>query len=281
MTKSLQHLAATGMSDCNGVDTPLTNTPSENDFDGDLFTETWQYNSIIGMLMYLTANTRPDIAYAIHQAARLSHAPRHSHAIAVRRFLRYLQKTKTMGLLLKPTNTQRVDCYHVDADFAGLFAVENNQDPISVKSRPGYVVLYKESPLLRVSKMQTQIALSTMEAEYVALSQAMRNLIPIREILKEFMPVVFETQPSIAYHAYSKSFTDVAESTGPYHAIDQSILYEDSHDCLKSILYEDNHDCLKFARMAQLSPLTKQTHWHSISLVSHENCQPSYPYQTY
>ena len=249
------------MSDCNGVDTPLTNTPSENDFDGDPFTETWQYNSIIGMLMYLTANTRPDIAYAIHQAARLSHAPRHSHAIAVRRFLRYLQKTKTMGLLLKPTNTQRVDCY-VDADFAGLFAVENNQDPISVKSRTGYVVLYKGSPLLWVSKMQTQVALSTMEAEYVALSQAMRDLIPIREILKEFMAVVFEIQPSIAYHAHSKSFSNVAEGTVPYHAIDQSILYE------------DNHDCLKFARMAQLSPLTKQTHWHSISLVSHEDCQP-------
>ena len=76
------------------------------------------------MLMYLTANTRPDIAYAIHQATRLSHAPHHSHAIAVRRFLRYLQKTKTMGLLLKPTNTQRVDCYHVDADFAGDVAAQ-------------------------------------------------------------------------------------------------------------------------------------------------------------
>ena len=73
--------------------------------------------------MYLSANTRPDIAYTVHQAARFSHAPRHSHAIAVRRFLRYLQKTKTMGLLLKPTNTQRVDCY-VDADFAGLLLLK-------------------------------------------------------------------------------------------------------------------------------------------------------------
>ena len=128
------------MSICNEVDTPSTTTPSGIDFDGDPFTETWQYNSIIGMLMYLTANTRPDIAYAIHQAARFSHAPRHSHTIAGCLILRYLHQTKTMGHLLKPTNTQRVDCY-VDADFAGLFAVENNQDLISVKSRTGYVVL--------------------------------------------------------------------------------------------------------------------------------------------
>ena len=97
--------------------------------------------------------------------------------------------------------------------------------------------------------------------EYVALSQAMRDLIPIREILKEFMAVVFEIQPSIAYHAQFKSFTDVAEGTVPYHAIDQSILYE------------DNHDCLKFARMmAQLSPCTKHIgipyHWFRTKIVN-------------
>ena len=83
--------------------------------------------------MYLSANTHPDIAYTAHQASRFSHAPRNSHAIAVCCILRYLQKTKTMGLTLKPNNNQRVDCY-VDADFADLFAVENNQDPISIKS---------------------------------------------------------------------------------------------------------------------------------------------------
>ena len=149
------------MSDCNGVDTPATTTPIGIDVNGDPFSETWQYNSIVGMLMYLSANTCPDIAYAVHQAARFSHAPSNSHAIAVCHILCYLQITKTVGLILKPDNNQRVDCY-VDADFAGLFAVENNQDPISVKSCTQYVILYKGSPLLWVSKLQTQIALSTM-----------------------------------------------------------------------------------------------------------------------
>ena len=40
------------------------------------------------------------------------------------------------GLIMSTTANQRVDCY-VDADFAGAFAVENSQDPISVKSRTG------------------------------------------------------------------------------------------------------------------------------------------------
>ena len=189
-------LATTGMTDCNGVDTPSTTTHIGLDTHVDPFVESWQYNSVIGMLMYLSANTRPDIAYAVHQAARFSHAPRNSHAVAVRHILQYLHKTKTMGITLKPTSDQCVDCY-VDADFAGLFAIENNEDPISVKSRTGYVILYKGSPLLWVSKMQTQIALSTMEAEYIALSQAMHDLIPIREILKEFMHIVFNITPSI------------------------------------------------------------------------------------
>ena len=55
------------------------------------------------MLMYLAANTRPDIAFAVHQAARFSHAPRQSHAIAVKRILRYLKETRDKGLIMTPT----------------------------------------------------------------------------------------------------------------------------------------------------------------------------------
>ena len=69
--------------------------------------------------------------------------------------------------------------------FGGLFSVEDKQDPIRVKSCTGYVIMYRGSSLMWVSKMQTQIALSTMEAEYIALSQSMRDLIPIREVLKK------------------------------------------------------------------------------------------------
>ena len=155
-----------------------------------LLTESWKYWTVIGMLMYLAANTRLDIAFAVHQAARFSHAPRQSHAVAVKRILRYLKETQDKGLIMTPTTEHMVDCY-VDADFAGAFAVENLHDPISVKSRTGYVILYRGSPLLWVSKMQTQAALYTIEAEYVALSQSMRDLIPICQLLHEIMTIVF------------------------------------------------------------------------------------------
>jgi hypothetical protein len=66
-------LQAAGMADCRGVSTPANTTPVGTDVHGDKFIESWDYPSIIGMLMYLAGNTRPDIAYAVHQAAHFTH----------------------------------------------------------------------------------------------------------------------------------------------------------------------------------------------------------------
>jgi hypothetical protein len=243
-------LAAANLTDCNGCDTPATIEPLHADKDGEPFAEEWAYDAVVGMLMYLAGNTRPDIAYAVHQAARFTHGARRSHAAGVKRILRYLKKTKTEGLILKPQADLRVDCY-VDADFGGLFSVEEKQDPVSVKSRTGYVITYRGAPLMWASKMQTQVALSTMEAEYIALSQSMRDLIPIREVLKEIMTIVFEITPTISYHSHSKAFDDTIGTT--QHVIPQSTVYE------------DNDACLKFVQMPKLTPRTKHIgipyHW--------------------
>jgi hypothetical protein len=244
------------MTDCNGVDTPASTAPLGCDTGGAPFSESWEYRTIVGMLMYISANTRPDIAYTVHQVARFSHAPRNSHAVAIKRILRYLQRTKDKGLELKPHVDHLVDCY-VDADFAGTFASEDPTNPASVKSRTGYIILYRGSPLLWVSKLQTQIALSTMEVEYVVLSQSMRDLIPIREVLKEIVSIMFDRQSTIRYRTHSKAFEEVA--TTP------SIIG-------RSTVYEDNAACLKFAQTGQLSPRTKHIgipyHWFRSQVTS-------------
>jgi hypothetical protein len=82
--------------------------------------------------MYLASNTRPDISYAVHQAARYSHGTRNSHAIAVKSILRYLKGTKDKGIIFKPNKSNKIDC-HVDSDFAGLFSVEDGLKPICAK----------------------------------------------------------------------------------------------------------------------------------------------------
>ena len=93
---------------------------------------------------------------------------------------------------MKPKADLTIDCY-VDADFAGLYGVDDSQEKVSVKSRTGYVLLLADCPLLWVSKLQTEIALSTMEAEYIALSQSVKDLIPLRRLLRLICDTVLTT----------------------------------------------------------------------------------------
>ena len=119
-------LQATGIAECNGCTTPATLEPLNTDKHGAPFDEPWQYDSIIGMHMYLASNSCPDIAYAVHQAAQFTHCPRHSHANGVNRIPPYLQQTKRNGLFLKPQADYSVDCY-VDAGFGGLMTWKINK----------------------------------------------------------------------------------------------------------------------------------------------------------
>ena len=154
-------LEAAGMNDSNPNLTPSSLEPLGSDIEGESMNESWEYLSIIGMLMHLTNNTRMDIAHIVHACARYTHSPRKSHATAVKHILRYLKGTQNKGMILKPNNTQALNCY-VDSDFAGNYQVYPDQDPTSTKSRTGYVIFYQGCPILWVSKMQTQCALSTI-----------------------------------------------------------------------------------------------------------------------
>ena len=73
---------------------------------------------------------------------------------------------------------------YVDADFAGLWNYEEVTDPSCVRSRTGYVITMGNIPVTWQSKLQTEVALSTMESEYIAASYGMRSLLPMRDILK-------------------------------------------------------------------------------------------------
>ncbi len=88
---------------------------------------------------------------------------------ALKRMGWYLKEILDKGLILNPSNDLKINCYP-DADFAGLWIRDDRNDPHCVWSRTGYVICLSDCPVLWISKLQTEIALSTMEAEYVALS---------------------------------------------------------------------------------------------------------------
>jgi hypothetical protein len=70
-----------------------------------------------------------------------------------------------------------------------MWTSECSDQPASVKSRTGYVITFAGCPILWTSKLQSEIALSTTEAELISLSQAMHDLIPMRTILHEMASV--------------------------------------------------------------------------------------------
>ena len=93
------------------------------------------------------------------------------------------------------------------------------------KSRTGYVIMVAGCPLLWVSKLQTEVAVSTMMAEYIALSQYMRDMLPLKELVKTMAKVV----------------------TGD----------ENVKVTAKSDVFEDNNGALTVATMPRITPQSK------------------------
>jgi len=179
-----QLLEMMGLANCNPSNTPIAG-PLFKFKDSPPHNGSFNYRSALGMLMYLTNNTRPECAYAVNACAQYSVDPRVPHAEAVRRICRYLKGTINEGLLIKPSKDQAsLDC-KVDADYAGQWNIPEAEDPDSVKSRAGYVISLGTIPVLWKSKRIQEICLSTMESEYIALSMAMRSLIYLRGLLFE------------------------------------------------------------------------------------------------
>ena len=87
-------LQATGMLDSNSDQTPASTKLLGLYKDGAPFKEQWSYASMVGMLLYLGANSHPEIAYTVHQCAHFTHSPKDSHAKAIKHILHYLSRTK-------------------------------------------------------------------------------------------------------------------------------------------------------------------------------------------
>ena len=177
---------ALGLASANGTKTPAQKAALPRDQDGEEYAETFNYASVVGMMMYLACNSRPDIAFAVHQCARHTHRPTGLHAKYLKQIGRYLQGTKDKGMTISPSRggELHLECY-ADADFAGLWGQEDVHDSHCVRSRTGYIIMINKCPILWKSQLQTEIAMSTMEAEYVALSAACRDVIPLVRLTSE------------------------------------------------------------------------------------------------
>lgn len=137
-----------------------------------------RYQAVVGSLLYLSTKTRPDIAYAVSCVARFCARPTKEHWTAVKRILRYLKGTSNFGLIYKEDTPTTIIGYS-DADWAG--------DVGDRKSTSGYMFFLGGAAISWRSSKQTCVALSTAEAEYVALSAAAQEAIWLQQLASDLL----------------------------------------------------------------------------------------------
>lgn len=194
-------IEATGMQDANPKPTPATETLPRH-LDAPQFNEAYNYRSIVGMSGYLSNTTRAETAFATHQCARFSANPRKPHAAAIKRLVAYLIDTRNNGMVIRKfeKDNNKLYCW-TDADFAGLYSTEDHQDPTSCRSRTGYVITLGDNPIYWSSRIQGEIADSTMAAEYIAASAAMKSLLYLRRVHQEIsstLSIPFDKESNIS-----------------------------------------------------------------------------------
>jgi hypothetical protein len=168
-------LERAGMSNCNPAGTPADVRPKASSSGGNIIADASWYRSMAGALQYLTL-TRSDIAYAVQQVCLHMHAPRDAHLAMLKRILRYIKGTVSLGLRLHPAASFKLTAY-TDADWAGC--------PDTQRSTSGFAVFLGESLVSWSSKRQTTVSRSSAEAEYRGVANAVTECSWLRHLLRE------------------------------------------------------------------------------------------------
>jgi transposase InsO family protein len=183
-------LARFNMSNCHPVSTPMVpglrlsaQDSPRNDQERDRMLGV-PYGSLVGTLLYLAMTTRPDIAYAVSVLCRFISNPGWPHWLAAKHLLRYLKGTQDAALVYRRDafDSTNVFSAYCDADHAG------NAD--NGRSTGGYVITIAGAAVSWASKLQSIVALSTTEAEYIAAVEGAKEVIWLRQLLSEFGLVI-------------------------------------------------------------------------------------------
>lgn len=164
------------MQDCKNVATPMqVNEKFDGSSNSNLQCE-FNYRELIGCLMYLCVCTRPDISFCCSRMSQFNNCFTSTHCTAAKRILRYLHGTIDHGLVFTCSKNLNLVSY-ADADWAN--------DPSDRKSYTGYVIKLGNNSVNWESRKQQTVALSSTEAEYIAMSDTCRDIMFIRQFVYE------------------------------------------------------------------------------------------------
>jgi hypothetical protein len=111
-----------------GKYTPSESKPLVKNANGEAASGAFSYSGVVGMLLYLSGHTHPDITFAVNCCAQYMFCTKHLHELALKRRGCYLKQTSGHGMVINPSsNVCKIDAYS-DADFAGIYGHEDHTD---------------------------------------------------------------------------------------------------------------------------------------------------------
>ncbi|GJU53300.1 retrovirus-related pol polyprotein from transposon TNT 1-94 [Tanacetum coccineum] len=208
-----------GLNTTDSVDTPMIETKKlDEDLQGKPVDATL-YRGMIGSLMYLTAS-RPDLNYVVCLCARYQAKPTEKHLQAVKRIFRYLNGTINMGLWYSKDTDMSLTAY-ADADHAGC------QD--TRRSTSGSAQFLGDKLVSWSSKKQKSTAISSTEAEYIALSGCCSQILWMRSQLTDYgfqfnkIPLYCDNKSAIALCCNNVQHSRAKHIDIRYHFIKEQV----------------------------------------------------------
>ena len=196
-----------GMNNCNSLNNPGTDLKlleiNEKSIMLD-YNGINDYQSIVGTLSYASHTTRPDIAYMISILSRNLKNPSVQHMNAAKRVMRYLSGTINEGLLFTNDKREGVPLFEAYSDASWASNLENR------RSTTGFMVKYNGTPISWRSQRQPTASLSTAEAEYLAITEVLKDILWYRKIVKE----IFNQTISIPIYSDSTAAIAAAKRDG-------------------------------------------------------------------
>lgn len=162
-----------GMQDCKPVNTPMSAPVATSDTsaraDQTLFRE------MLGSLLFLSTQTRPDISTTVGLLSRHASNPRALHMVGLKRILRYLKRTIDFGLHMSVKGERMVA--FADADWGG--------DATDRKSTSGHLIQVGGCTVLQRTRKQNIVTMSTAEAKFMSPSDLCKDVVWLRTLLEE------------------------------------------------------------------------------------------------
>ena len=136
-----------------------------------------EYTGFVGSVLYLALWTRPDILNTVRHLTRAFAGPTEAHKAVAKQLARYLHGTQNNQITYKAGDPMTLEVYS-DSDYAGK---QNN----GRRSTSGMVVMAGGTYISARSHTQTIVAQSTAEAEYIALAEAIKETLWLRQLYEE------------------------------------------------------------------------------------------------